>query len=257
MKRYLSIFVNLVLFLILLLPRNVAFADIAPPPITVIGGLGAFEYQSTNVQMSSERVEMEIIPYRYEYEGESIISHRIKVSAWFIMHNMSDQDESMDVIFPLDNLNRCDTYHLAGIPENYSEMFFVPDSFEAQVNGKILETSTITTNFPLDIDGYCGESEWADFYVFFPADKDVEIRVSYLMGMIGMYEGVSSVAYTLETGAAWKGPIGDVKVIFRFPYTMDDFILPGTSSDYIVMQNEISWHYTNIEPTHQDNISTA
>lgn len=97
--------------------------------------------------------------------------------------------------------------------------------------------------------------QWASFEVNFPANEDTVIRVSYLL--FGGGDSVTNVGYTLETGAAWKGPIGEAIIVFRFPYVVDDFIMPGTTPGYRVMQNEIYWRYENFEPDHSDNIDVA
>jgi tetratricopeptide (TPR) repeat protein len=96
--------------------------------------------------------------------------------------------------------------------------------------------------------------DWYAFDAVFPVDKDVLIRVSYIMSNNGN-DALQSIEYTLETGAARKGPIADAYIIFRSPYLVtNENVLKETTPGYQTLHNEIYWHYKNLEPTHQNNI---
>jgi hypothetical protein len=255
----LSVFIILIP---LLFSPTPAIADVAPPPIPIVGGIGTFNYQSTNVQMVSERVEMELTPYERideEYPKYNTIRQGVAVNAWFIMHNTSNKDETMQVVFPLKDLNECPVEGSLGGFLSYSSFYLDPATFKAQLNGTFVETKTITTDHPWKEKCLYKYSEikmdWAAFEVNFPANEDTLIRVSYILDGGGDF--VTNVGYTLETGAAWKGPIGEAIIVFRFPYVVENFIMPGTTSGYQTMQNEIYWRYENFEPTHNDNINVA
>ncbi len=119
MKNRIAALIVLTSILLAFLPAPVR-ADVAPPPIPLVGGLGPFEYQSTNVQMVSERVEMEWGAYERldrEYPEFTIILPGVMVDAWFIMRNTSSQDETMQVVFPLNDLNQCP------VPESYKKFY--------------------------------------------------------------------------------------------------------------------------------------
>lgn len=253
MKNRIAALVVLACILLALLPAPVR-ADVAPPPIPLVGGVGPFEYQDTNVQMVSERVEMELTPQPAEDEEIHFSIHLVEVNAWFVMRNTGSQDETMQVVFPLADMNCYKYPQDLNLAPSYTYAFFSDNGFQAFVNGVSADVSTITTPLPCHPDD--SELNWAAFDVTFPVGQDVLIRVTYLIEQRGNEE-VLNVGYTLETGAAWKGPIEEAIIVFRFPFVVESFIIPGTTPGYRIMQNEIYWRYENFEPDSSDNINVS
>jgi hypothetical protein len=242
------------LIIMLLLPSSTAKADVAPPPIPSLGSLEPFEYQQTNVQMVYERVEMELVEELTEEESGENTRSRIKVNAWFVLNNQGSQEEAMQVVFPLEDINQC-SWIQRGVP-SYTYLTFLPDSFSAWVDGEPVGISRIKTDHPHKNDqSWCEDQKmtWAAFDVRFPPGKDVVVRVQYTLDG-GNSDSVFQVMYVLETGRGWKGPIKAGHIVFRFPYMVEDNVLPGTSPDFQPLYNEIYWSFKDLEPSEADNI---
>jgi hypothetical protein len=257
----------LVLFAILI-PLGSVQADFAPPPdITSIGGIGPF-YQSTEVQMVYERVEMEL-QVDQNQTSSGTLTNQILVKGWFVMHNQGSRDETMQVVFPLiTNLDVC-VY-----PDSPATLFSSSDSyqidsssFKVSVNGVVEPTTEMSTDNPdkAKMPPACQDNQinWAAMNVTFPVNKDILLGVSYMMTS-STSKDIEKVQYILETGAGWKGPIGRADIIFRYPYLVEpDNILQsyfqgtGTTPGYQTLYNEIYWNYENIKPTSNDNIAVS
>ena len=253
-KRALIIFILLSLALGWL-PPQAARADVAPPPEPALGGLSPFEYQDTNVQMIYERVEIELVDLLVDPDFFSA-PQQANVVAWFVMRNLGSTAEQMQAVFPLKSLNDCLHYDQLPGPPSYAHYLSDPDSFVIRVDGERVTTTVVTTDYPDQRPRYqsCDPMEWVAFDVSFPVEQDVLIRVEYHMDIMGR-DALQTIEYILETGAGWKGPIGQAYVIFRLPYLANtENILSATTPGYQFLYNEIFWSYEDLEPTPQDNI---
>jgi hypothetical protein len=234
---------------------TLSMADVAPSPITGLGGIEPFQYQHTEVQMIYERVEMELLTSRWIPEEKYTTDEdQIKVVAWFVMQNTGNVEEKMQAVFPLGSFNVCGKGD-EGVPPSYNNDYWIdPDSFTVQIDSYPVTVTQITTPHPSCNDDY-NKMDWAAFYVSFPVGQDVLIRVEYNMrGDMG-YDPIQNMQYVLETGAAWKGPIAKGHIIFRFPQVVSrEQILSSTTDGYQILYNEIFWSFQNLEPTHNDNI---
>ncbi len=177
------------LAIFILIPTDPARADGAPPPdITSLGGVGPFRYQSTEVQMEYERVEMELQEEPGDDPAHPI--NQISVNAWFIMNNTGSVDEKMQVIFPLDNINDCVDHADSPLstPMLFSSSYsyqIIADSFNVSVDGVSESTTPVTTESPDTgkLPDSCTNEpmHWAGFDVLFPVNQNVLIRVNYMM----------------------------------------------------------------------------
>ncbi len=242
-----------IVFIILLLlsflrPSRFVHADVAPPPAPKLGGLEPFAYQDTEVQMLYERVEMELHPF-YSADLEEW-ANRIFVSAYFLMHNQGAENETMQAIFPLEDLS-CG-YFGGGV--SYTSYQILQNTFTVSVDGTPVAVKSIVTPHPRKIADICEEAQWAAFDVSFPVGTDVLIHINYEMGSLGN-DVLENIDYILETGAGWKGPIKQGYIIMKFPYTVgNQNVLSGTTSGYQTLYNEIYWSFQDLEPTIEDNI---
>lgn len=246
----------LIAWLLLLFPPSATRADMAPPPVSGVGGLRPFEYQDTRVQINFERVDLNLqpVPPGDEPGYESPIT--VQVTAWFILRNRGKTTEQMQAVFPLDDFNTCLEYTDIPAPESNSQFYILPESFEVTVNGEPASVSPVQTDHPYQGRGYCDGylMNWAEFDITIPVKQDVIVRVDYSMERWGD-DSVLNVQYILETGAAWYGPIEQADLIFRFPYPPDSRqILGATTPGYTWRNNEMVWSYEDIEPTSQDNL---
>jgi hypothetical protein len=258
-KKYYFGFIFALIFL-LQIPIAPVYADIAPPSAVGIGGLKSSGDEVTNVQMTFERVELEILEIPPDQSPTKRYSdHQVAVNAWFILHNTGKTEENMQVVFPLSDFNDCGRSEYSA-PRSRMKLRIARGSFKATIDGSpaMITEVIVRDNKYSDCNFY-----WAGFDVTFPVDRDVMVRVSYFMDNSGQWsdspalDSVESFEYILETGAGWKGPISKGYVVVRFPYKVEDNILEGTSSGYKTEDNEITWTFENLEPTAEDNIAVG
>lgn len=258
-KKYYLGFIFALIFL-LQVPIAPVHADIAPPSAVGIGGLKSSGTETTNVQMTFERVELEILEIPPDQSPTKRYSdHQIAVNAWFILHNTGKAEENMQVVFPLSDFNDCGRSEYSA-PRSRMKLRIARGSFKAAIDGS---PAMITEVIVRDNKNSGCDFYWAGFDVTFPVDRDVMVRVSYFMDNSGQWsdspalDSVESFEYILETGAGWKGPISKGYVVVRFPYKVEDNVLEGTSSDYKTEDNEITWAFEDLEPTAEDNIAVG
>jgi len=253
---------NVALIVVFLLsiftPPESVHADMAPPPAPGIGGLAPFEYQSTEVQMVFERVEMELKSVS-DIIDPTLQTNQIEVTAWFVMHNQGTADESIQAVFPLSDFNSCRYEHVVGGVPAFSLYEIMPETFQVEVNGTQVVTTTVETDHPhaSDTDSCQGDKiNWGAFNVTFPVGEDVLVRVNYSMQETFGGDSVQGLEYVLETGAGWKGPIREGYVIVKFPYTVEnEAVLTGTTPGFQKQQNEIFWSFHDLEPKESDNLA--
>jgi hypothetical protein len=172
------------------------------------------------------------------------------VEATFLMRNQGKAEEAFDVWFPL------------GVPDGYSNIVEV-EGFQAWVDG---------APAPIEIEERVGRWEstvpWATWPATFPPGHDVLLRVTYAVRPEG-YSPYGTFPYLLETGAGWWGPIGEGTITFRLPYAVNEsnvvfppevygdeqmlWVAPQPS-DFTVSGNDVVWHFTDLEPTAEDNV---
>ena len=255
-----KIIFTILFILSLFLPSRFARADVAPPPAPQLGGLEPFEYQSTNVQMVYERVEMEIQPHFYEDGDYSFFASRVNVTAYFTMHNNGNSSESMQVIFPLESFSNCRMGFGGG--NSYTHYFVNEESFAVVVDGVMAPLQKVATDHPdkgmQGLGDYCDKMSWAGFDVTFPIDEDVVIKVQYVMETMGRVDSMQNIEYILETGAGWSGPIKRGHVIVKFPYVATaENVLYESTPGYQFLYNEVFWSFENLEPTSENNIHVS
>jgi len=89
---------------------------------------------------------------------------------------------------------------------------------------------------------------WWTWEVPFGAGETREVRNTYRVNNHYWSNGQVLAGYILSTGSYWKGPIGKVRVVFRFedvlPHEMVR-IFPGT---HRFEGNDLVWEWTDLEP---------
>jgi hypothetical protein len=94
----------------------------------------------------------------------------------------------------------------------------------------------------------------------------VSLRVSYDVRPVG-YHPLATFHYILETGAGWQGPIGEGTITFRLPYEVNDVNTVLISDEwyedaqiccnpgnFTVSGTDVTWHFSDLEPTREDNV---
>lgn len=249
--------------LIGLIPAHRVRADAAPPQAPPGSSIESTEYQ-TNVQMMSEEVIIDIGYYTGEdvaiYQDQtiedllaqdSIPGHAIlfngdlsaHIEATFVMKNQGDEDEAFDVWFP--------TVVEDGGYRGYVHVV----NFQAWTDG-----------IPANIEQEVVQRTWATWPASFPAAEEVTIRVSY--DTPPTYFGpLREFVYILETGEGWYGSIGEGDFIIRLPYEVTSESVTFSSTrlnrleinpnDVSISDDEIRWHFTDLEPTKGGNVTLS
>ena len=216
-----------------------AHADVAPPQMPP----GANPHpgsEITQVRMVTETVLIEVLADTPE--GSLGQAH---VTAEFQMQNLGSEPETLMVRFPISSN---DGFY------NYRDI----DDFQVIVDG----TQVSTTSAEYIGGNFDDLVQWAEFSVSFPPGEDVLIEVAYSLSGTGEYPFIS-FNYLLETGAGWKDTIGRADLIVRLPYEANHHNVfidssPGwgqTSPGAMLAGHEIRWHYDDLEPEYQHNLS--
>ncbi|HLF91362.1 MAG TPA: hypothetical protein VI451_20630 [Anaerolineales bacterium] len=233
-------FVVIVFLLAVLLFPAPARADIAPPEQPP--GVNPLpESELTRVRMIAETVLIDVTAI-----APSGSLGQARVTADFTLHNLGEEPETMGVRFPL---SANDGFY------NYPEI----TGLEVRVGGQLASTRQIEL-----VNEYDESIPWAEFDVTFPPGQDVFIQVAYTLEGTGEYPYIS-FKYILETGAGWNNTIGEGDIIVRLPYQANDYNVifdeqigwSETSSGAILAENEVRWHFENLDPTSQDNFQVS
>jgi len=219
-----------------------ALADVAPPAPPPGSNLLPGQ-ELTRVRMVAESVV--IVVQTVEAPNGNGIA---RVTANFTMRNLGAEAESMAVRFPI---SANDGFY------NYPEI----EDLQVRAAGKQLSTRRITIPDPEDNDY---PLPWAEFDVTFPSGQDVLIEVKYTLEGVSEYPYVN-FEYILESGAGWQGTIGSIDLIVRLPYDVNPYNvlidsswgMGQTSPGAVLSGREIHWHYDELEPERQHNLSVA
>lgn len=213
------------------------FADIAPNPIA---GKGIITNQQTTVRMVSERVVVDL------YKDSSV------VECHFFMKN-EGKKQQINIGFPEMN------FHHFESPSNTDW-----SSFFVQENGKEIKSIERYTpdsilqkemkRFAGKVKPYYEKQPWYLWNSEFTEGetKIIDVRYSLPSGVIK--NGSKYFTYLLNTGSGWKGSIDTAEVIVNLKDFSKELILKTMPENYKIADNQISWKFTNLEPTTNDDI---
>jgi len=244
MKTKISISISLTAFLLCAI-LTTAFADIAPPLQPPGANPAPLEYEKTYVEMGYETVNIYVGEasnlYYLETHTDTV---NARVNAMFIMSNRGETDETLLVLFPLNNTD--------GWGDG---LFSQPEvqNLSIKVDSQPVAWVEKTTTYPTNPEKM--ETRWAEFEVKFPLEEVVWIDISYDLQSTG-YFPEATFSYILETGGGWYGPIGEAHIFLNLPYeASDENVLAGdrTSPNGLFEDNKVHWEYTNLEPDTGDN----
>ena len=251
MKKTITLFTVIAVFLVALFSATSARADVAPPEAPPGSNLVPGS-ESTQVRMMAETVILAVSADPADKEGAIA-----RTDATFTMRNLGSVEEKMQARFPLTFFN--------GSSDGFGNYPEIAD-IAVRVNGKAVSTRRELQPF-LATEGrsYQEQAEipWAVFDVTFPPAQDVTIEVAYTVNGYGYYP-YEVFKYILETGAGWNGSIGVADVIVRFPYDVNDKNVWIKEADYagygdptpggVLSGKEVRWHFEDLEPTWENNI---
>jgi hypothetical protein len=236
----------LAIALALLLAQRVR-ADDAPPPNAAASDVTPG--QGTQVQMVAEQVVLEVrlasVPRR-RWDPELVTTTVAFVTADFVMRNLGSAVETLDVRFPMGWPSP-----VGGPPAEFGAII---QDVKTYVDGAEIPWKQV------DFDG----QPWAVRSVRFAPGQDVRLTVQYRAEPID-WGAFVDFYYILETGAGWRGPIGQGDIIFRFPYPVDpdmrtsdepaaEAYYPSKTPPFVVEGNQLRWHFENLEPKSEDNV---
>jgi len=235
---------------------HTVLADAAPPPEAAASSIAPG--QGTQVHMISETVVLDVRAesmMQYEHLFTPTVAD---VTADFLMRNLSSQTETMDVRFPM-----------AWPTKNEGLPYDPVQNIKIWVNGRTVITHQMDFN----------SQPWVTWPVTFSVGQDVRLTVKYRTQatewgnafvnsfsfvQLGNNASLAEFYYILETGAGWRGPIGQGDIIFRFPYEASlemiessGYFWPAytsTTPSLVAEGRDLRWHFTNLEPSSQDNV---
>jgi tetratricopeptide (TPR) repeat protein len=250
MKKTITLFTVIAVFLAALFSATSARADVAPPEAPPGSNLVPGS-ESTQVRMMAETVILTVSADPADKEGAIA-----RTDATFTMRNLGSAEEKMSARFPLTFFN--------GNSDGFGRFPEIP-GITVKVNGQTVPTRREMQPFLASESSYkeTDQIPWAVFDVTFPPAQDVTIEVAYTVNGYGYYP-YEVFKYVLETGAGWNGSIGVVDVIVRFPYDVNEKNVWMNEADYagygdpisggVLSGKEVRWHFEDLEPTREDNI---
>jgi len=261
--KYLGILIAILIAALALFLVQRAWADVAPDPHAAASDIAPG--QGTQVQMISETVVLDVQAETLTSGGDDVGYNAFTrtvalVTADFLMRNLGSATETMNVRFPM------------SWPTSRGEAIGAPliiQNVNVWVDSKQVVTHQTT------FDG----QPWMVWPTTFLPGQDVRMTVKYRTTAVqewgnSLLDSFSSLKlmgndsladfyYILETGAGWRGPIGQGDIIFRFPYPASPEMIEqqgmgavytSTTPAFVAQGNELRWHFQNLEPTSQDNV---
>ena len=270
----------LLAILILLLIPSIVHADVGVRPI-LPGGSNIQPEAETPIQMASELVTMNIRPatqadnssIQLNPEAYGLQIHPVwypvvaEVQAVFTMTNPTSDDVSLTAWFPLASALEKVSWEI-----NPNETVPRILSFQVAVDGNPIDYSV--SELPNPKGAEKPPLPWARFPVTFPAGKETNIQVSYLLPLQTSVKGSElALYYIFQTGAGWAGPIAQAELIVNLPYPASPETIarmrPGSLSlpyamsfpnaliptEGVMEGNQARFAWTNFEPGPQDDFS--
>ena len=271
--------VLLAILILLFIPSTVQ-ADVGVRPI-LPGGSNIQPEAETPIQMASELVTMNVrlatqgdnSSIQLNPEAYGLQIHPIwypvvsEVQAVFTMTNPTSDDVSLTAWFPLASALETVNWEL-----NPDEIVPRIASFQVVVDGNPIDYTVTELPNPKGADK--PPLPWASFPVTFPAGKETNIQVSYLLPLQTSVKGSElALYYIFQTGAGWAGPIGQAELVVNLPYPASPETIarmrPGSLDMPYAMSfpsaliptggvmegNQARFTWTNFEPGPQDDFS--
>lgn len=213
------------------------YADIQPNPIKAKGIVSRV---NTSIRMDSELVVVDL------YKDSAI------VECHFYMKNDSN-DQKLTIGFPEMNFHYFRSNDGAEI-----------DNFSVYENGEKIELislhkpETSSTNEQVPFSGIINQKiedqPWFIWNSSFDKDELKTIVVRYSLPYGAMKNGSRYFTYLLNTGSGWKGNIGKADIVVNLKDIQPDLILKTLPENYKITGNQISWSFSDFEPTTKDDI---
>lgn len=224
------------------------YADVGYMPEE--GGLLLTDTQTNAVEMTSESVHVTISENDglFEPHNEYLDSYFAHVDATFSLTNLTQNSVNISSYFPFLASSYISEGFLTQQSGNIKNIKIIVDGSETAYSvenllqknasgGDVLYYSAV---FPLDFDPASTKK------IIITYDQNLQNRPhSFDIG----YD------YTMFTGSSWAGSIGsgEVKVDFGEYKLHDEKIVTG-NDNFQLINGQLVWEFTNLEPTGEDNI---
>ncbi|HLN73885.1 MAG: hypothetical protein ACM3O8_03095 [Methylococcaceae bacterium] len=221
---------------LLLLGTLSTYADIRPNPIKAKGIIAG---KNTSIRMDSEMVVVDL------YKDSAV------VECHFYMKNDSDSQKLT-----------------IGFPEMNFQYFRSNDGTEtgnfcAFENGERVklinfhQAASLKEKFPFTgLTNQQGDDQpWFLWDSEFDNGEKKTIVVRYTLPYGATKAGCRYFTYLLNTGSGWKGNIGKAEITVNLKDITPDLILKAMPGNYKTNGKQLSWIFTDFEPTIKDDIN--
>ncbi len=237
------------LFIILLLPKTKVSADVGEIPMP--GGVITSGDTTDSIEMTEENVLFDInnatsdCPF-FGYD-DCWYAH---VTADFTMTNLTAADVNMNLMFPFP------TNYAQFDPEYYNPDFDPARSFVVTSNGSNVDFTK--QSFDYNYEGETTSLPSIAFPITFAAEDTTDISIEYDIRLVMEPKSIyGTFLYIMETGSNWAGNIGEGTITFQFPVNLSPEFLGTLSRRFEMSNNQLIWHFTNLEPTAADNLQVT
>jgi hypothetical protein len=227
-----TIVLTLLLFCILS-----TYADIRPNPINAKGIIAG---KNTSIRMDSELVVVDL------YKDSAI------VECHFYMKNDSDA-QKLTIGFPEMNFHYFRSNNGA---ETGNFCAFENGERVKLINFHQAEASTLKEQFSFSglVNEQRDDQPWFLWDSEFDKAEMKTIVVRYSLPFGAMKNGSRYFTYLLNTGSGWKGNIGKAEIIVNLKDITPDLILKAIPENYKIKGTQLSWTFSDFEPTTKDDI---
>jgi len=210
------------------------FADIAPNPIKA---KSISSKNQTSIRMESEKVVIDL------YNDSSV------VKCLFNMKNLGEY-EKLQIGFPDMRF-----YHY-GRNNKVDEI----NKFQVKENGTVVnfyfsDSLIYKESYRKKGESYQIKEEWYLWESEFQQGESKTIEVQYSLPFGALYKtNERFFTYLLSTGANWKGTIGKAEIIVNLKDINMDSILSQHPNNCIISNNQLTWTFSDFEPSTNDDI---
>lgn len=223
-----------------LLMGSFVLSAIADDSIVADYGKTVYPKQTDDIQMLSEKVD---VTFGENAEG----CREADVTCHFVFRNATKSTVTATVGFPGN-----DSETGPGWSRPLSD-------FKASIGGKSIQTKVkpeILWGDPKKDEHY-GYKDWYIWEMTFPPKSDtvVDNSYAYCLSSNSGY-GKLSLKYELDTGANWRGKIGDAAVTVTYDDSddLENRVIAIQPTGWVRKDNQILWHFKDLEPSTTDNI---
>lgn len=240
------------LFLILV---PAVFADSAN-----MGGTGntVEVMDSSEVQMVDEVITIDVYDGEKESEYGLVGNGYVEVEVLYTFENLTEEAITVSMGFPEDCGYDCwlDAEDWVSYGDYVWESYKLFDFGAADADGGEFDVTFVN-----EIEADTEAMNWYLYDVDFEAGEEKRI-VNYYWLMPSSYKTGHWFSYILETGASWKDSIESVDVYVNFHgdlsvYDVTQLGPEGYQYNLFGENDNVSWHFENLEPTEDDNLSVG